>query len=266
MSDYFYKKEIQGYVVNAFTSEAFKGNPAGVIFVEKFPTDDVMKHIVRETRLPEISFIQVDGETYHIRWFAEKKEIELCGHGTIAAAHVLFVHHKVSTPFIRFQSQKYDIQVSRQGSSYQMTMPLRRLVPANNYQELEQALNTPIKTLWRGHSYLAWINNEMELLQLQPNKEKISALDLSGVIVAAPSDDFDYVCRYFAPQVGIDEDAVTGSAHAAIATHLFEATQQTDFRAAQYSARGGVLSLKIHQQHVLLSGEAYTAFDFRMFL
>jgi PhzF family phenazine biosynthesis protein len=259
--------KFQFYVVNAFTDKAFGGNPAGVVSVDEFPSSQSLKQIVSESRLPEVSFIrprQTGG--YDIRWFTSEVELDLCGHGTVGAAHAVFQHLDTNLSTVAFHTEQQTITVDRVGQQYQMTMPKMAVTPSNHLAAIEAAIGTGVKALYQGRSYLAWIDNEDELVRLSPDIDKLMALDLPGVIIVAPGNTLDYVCRYFAPQKGIYEDAVTGTANATIATQLAQTTGQRQFEAAQLSKRKGTLSLRVDERGVTMTCCAFTAFESVMFI
>jgi PhzF family phenazine biosynthesis protein len=261
MSDY------KIYVVNAFADKAFCGNPAGVVLVSEFLSTTMLKRVVCETRLPEVSFIKKRQHGhYDIRWFTSELELDLCGHGTIGAAHAVFQHLDTTLKSVVFHADQQTIVVDKVEQQYRMTMPMMQVTKSQNLALIEAAIGTTVNALYAGRSYFAWIDNEQTLAGLSPDINKLMALDLPGLIIAAPGDQLDYVCRYFAPQKGIYEDAVTGTANATIATHLFQTTGQQHFNAAQVSPRGGRLSLSVNEHGVTMTCNAFTAFESIMFV
>lgn len=278
-------ENFQFYIVDAFTDTSFQGNHAGVILLDDINKDiDYLKKIVSETHLPEISFIskyhsgmmqnsfQDSDQYYYIRWVTSQTELDICGHGTIGAAYVVFNHLGINKEnkfskdnylsefnnslfFIKSNGEKFS--VTKKDSHFKIIFPTISIESCQCIPEIEACINTPISSLYRGRSYLAWLDDEKSVANLNPNFHKIKNLDLPGLIVASLSKDYDFVCRYFAPKKGIDEDAATGTANITIATLINKKTGQKEFHSKQLSSRGAEIFIKmIDENQVQLSGQA----------
>ncbi|MEJ2044778.1 MAG: PhzF family phenazine biosynthesis protein [Reinekea sp.] len=252
------------YVVNAFTTEAFCGNPAGVIVVDDFLSDQMLKNLVKESHLPEVSFVRARPQSgeFDIRWFTSELELDLCGHGTVGAAHAIFNHIAPSLNDLTFYFADQQLVVSKVEQGYRLTFPslvVELCQDETIKRAVEVAIGRPVKSLYQGRSYLAFIDNQRELEALAPIKDKLVALDLPGVIVVTDGDELDYVCRYFAPQKGIFEDAVTGTAHSTITTLLSKTHGAKRFNASQLSSRGGRLQAQLNDQGVELTCDGFTS-------
>ena len=252
------------FVVNGFTNHQFGGNPAGVIVLEHVNYSlQYLKNIVLATKLPEISFIApVEGANrYHIRWITPKTELHICGHGSIGAAHIIYTYLNSNIRTIYLESnQKHKLIVHHNRGWYRMSFPTLTVEACDtNISLIESAINTSITALYKGHSYLALLSNAKEVEQLDPNIPLISDLNLPGLIVAAPGIKQDFVCRYFAPKKGIDEDSATGTAHVSVAQLLFSQNKKRHFVSKQLSERGGDFLIDIEENNQCwLSGQAYT--------
>lgn len=258
------------YVINTFAKTAFSGNPAGVMLLEHDLDDELLKKIVEETRLSEMSFIRkrsTPGQ-YDIRWFTPKTELDICGHGTLGAAHVIFSVFNDAVDELSLFSKKDVLKVSKEKDCYKLTMPAIEVTQCDNNVEIamiERAVLKPRK-IYRGRSYLLWLDSENDVMNYQPNIDQLLSLHLPGVIIAAYGKETDYVCRYFAPQKGINEDPVTGTAHNTISTLLAKNDKKNKFSALQLSERGGVVNTEVGDGVVDLIGSAYTAMKGQIFI
>ena len=249
------------FVVNAFSGDLHGGNPAGVLCVEQYPLDGELRKMVTKAQLPEVSFIRQRRQLGHfdIRWLTSELELDMCGHGTVAAAHIVFNALAPNLDKVHFYSQSgKTITVERCGTQLRLTLDKLKVTPCDEHELLASAVGCDIHSLYKGRSYLAWVEDEGVLKALKPDEQQLMALSLPGVIVAAPGKHHDYVCRYFAPQKGIYEDAVTGTAHITIASLLHQQSGQTVFEAAQLSSRGGQMTLKVEDDGVVITTSACT--------
>ncbi len=257
------------YVVNAFSDRGFSGNPAGVVLLEEEMESDILKKIVAVSRLPEISFISKKPSTdcYNIRWFTSQVELDMCGHGTLGAAHIVFNLYHPHGGEVIFQAANQQLRVRKTGEHYCMTLPAIACSICDDLQEIAavETAVVPAEKIYKGRSYLLWLKSKKDVVNFTPNFAKLFQLSLPGVIIAAPGDDEDYVCRYFAPQKGIDEDPVTGTAHCTIAP-LFSASHlKNKLSASQLSQRGGNVSVEVKGKEVELTGKAFTAMEITLF-
>lgn len=248
--------------VDAFAATAFAGNPAGVC-VLKAPLDPtVMAAIARETNLPATAFVQRNGDGFDLRWFTVTSELELCGHGTLASAHVLFETAVVPPDAaIRFQSRGGVLTAVRQSGWIELNFPAVPEAPAAPPPGLLEALGADAVYVGRGRlDYLVHLTDEAAVRGLKPDLTRLRDVNTRGVIVTSQSatTDRDFVSRFFAPSTGIPEDSVTGSAHCCLAPYWAKRLNRTSFTAHQLSARGGVLKLTLDGDRVRIAGQAVT--------
>ncbi len=244
------------FQVDAFTSRQFSGNPAAVIVLDGFPSEDVLQAVAAENNLPETAFLVADNGDYKIRWFTPTVEVPLCGHATLASAAVVMERLEPKREVVVFHSASGPLTVSRSGTGYVMDFPRRTLEPVATPPELPSALGaTPSEVVWDGSNFLALLATAEIVRNLDPDLAAIERLARSGVIVTAPGDaGFDFVSRYFAPAKGIPEDPVTGGAHCGLAPFWAQRLNKTAFRAFQASRRGGEIVCRLVGDRVELEG------------
>ncbi|WP_031169831.1 PhzF family phenazine biosynthesis protein [Streptosporangium roseum] len=251
------------YTVDSFTDQFSKGNPAGVCLLDNPVPDAWMQSIAAEMRHSETAFVLEgeDGEPYSLRWFTPVVEVALCGHATLAAAHVLY--STGSTPeTLEFSTKSGILSVTRDGTGLiSMDFPAKVLEAASPPDGLVAALG--VEPLWVGKNvwdYLVEVDSEETLRAVSPDFLALEKVDARGVIVTAPasSPGIDYVSRFFAPRVGVDEDPVTGSAHCALAPYWMGKLGSASLVGAQLSQRGGVIHTTVRGDRVELSGRAVT--------
>lgn len=245
------------YQIDAFASQRFAGNPAAVCPLEEWLPEDVMQAVAAENNLAETAFFAPSGEPesdYHLRWFTPAVEVDLCGHATLATAHVLWECLGIGTPEVRFSSRSGPLSVAREGDLYVLDFPAKPPHPVADPEPFAQALGaTPERVLQNGMA-LAVFADEAEVAALTPNLAEVAALDCFGVIATAPGRSRDFVSRYFVPQAGVDEDPVTGSAHCVSVPYWAARLGRTHLEARQISARGGDLSCRLEGDRVKLGG------------
>ncbi|OGX85069.1 isomerase [Hymenobacter glacialis] len=248
--------------VDAFAQRPFAGNPAGVCPLPAWLPAAQMQQIAAENNLAETAFIVPrTGAEYDIRWFTPAVEIDLCGHATLASAHVLFTHLDFAGEQVVFHSQSGPLHVSREADG-RLTLDFPSRPPqemATHPTGLTDALHaTPLRVL-AARDLLVTFNTEAEVLALKPDYARIAALEYVGVIATAPgTDGVDFVSRFFAPRVGVPEDPVTGSAHSTLIPFWAEKLGKTELRARQISPRGGDLWCRLRGDRVDISGYAVT--------
>lgn len=246
------------YQVDAFATRAFEGNPAAVCPLEKWLDDALMQAIAEENNLSETAFFVPDGDGFKLRWFTPKDEVDLCGHATLASAHVIFNVLGYDRERIRFSTRSGDLFVAQKNHLLEMDFPATPLQRREIDAKLAAAFGqTPIE-LWSGTDYLALFDSETAIRNLDPDHLLLKQLDLRGVIVTAPGEDYDFVSRFFAPKYGIPEDPVTGSAHCALAPYWAERLNKKVLQARQISKRGGDVGCEVLGERVLLRGNAVT--------
>lgn len=248
------------YQVDAFAERVFEGNPAAVVPLSSWLPDETMQAIAMENQLSETAFFLPEGEGYALRWFTPTTEVNLCGHATLATAHVLFTEEGVPGESIQFSSRSGILTVNRLERGYSMDFPLDRPGPASELPaEVTEALGATVKEVLRGREDLvAVLESESEVRRLAPAMENIRRLDARGLLVTAPGDSCDFVSRCFFPRFGIDEDPVTGSAHTTLAPFWAEVLKTNSLSARQISDRGGNVHCHIEGDRISLSGNAVT--------
>ncbi|NND83160.1 MAG: PhzF family phenazine biosynthesis protein [Gammaproteobacteria bacterium] len=246
------------FQVDAFAARAFEGNPAGVCPLDVWLDDALMQSIAAENNLAETAFFVAEGDDYRIRWFTPKLEVDLCGHATLATAAVLYEELDCKQSEIRFHSRSGPLGVSRSESGYTLNFPLQEAQRCEVPQGLQSALGitSAISDCRLHEDYLIVIEDEAELRGLQPDFATINKIDARGVIVTSPAAEYDFVSRFFAPQVGIDEDPVTGSSFTKLAPYWAQRLQQNRLQARQVSRRGGDVQCEVQGDRVLISGHA----------
>ncbi|MCX6579039.1 MAG: PhzF family phenazine biosynthesis protein [Candidatus Aminicenantes bacterium] len=256
------------YQVDAFTGKLFGGNPAAVCPLEKWLDSETMQNIAGENNLAETAFYVKEAEGFHIRWFTPAIEIDLCGHATLASAHVIFNHSDFKGEVVAFQSKSGTLKVSRGGAAQEL---LTLDFPANKPgfvagipPRLVEALGLKPTVLSKARDLLALYETEKDILSIKPNFEVLSEVltDIGclGMIVTAPGKTVDFVSRFFAPLAGINEDPVTGSAHTILIPYWAEKLGKNKLHAFQLSQRKGELFCQLAGagDRVLIGGKAVT--------
>ncbi len=248
------------YQVDAFTDRLFTGNPAAVCPLDHWLEDYVMQQIALENNLSETAFLIPKDDAYAIRWFTPLAEVELCGHATLASAHVLFQHLSFKGNTIRLHSRfSGDLTVSRHDQLLTLDFPKDDLQPALPPEGLIEAIGKKPAEIWKGRTdYLLYYPAQEDIEELKPNFSLLEKTEARGIIVTAPGYECDFVSRFFAPAVGVNEDPVTGSAHTSLTPYWAHRLNQLEFEAQQISARGGLLKCKLSGDRVLISGQART--------
>jgi len=255
------------YQVDAFTDRLFGGNPAGICPLDHWLEDDVMQKIAMENNLSETAFFVKEDKGFHIRWFTPKVEVNLCGHATLASAHVIFRHLGFSDEMISFQSRSGILNVSREGELLILDFPANKPQRSPLPDDFAQSLNiTPIQCFRGKEDYLLLYKSQQEIEALTPDFRRMEKADARAVIVTAPGIDADFVSRFFAPRVGIDEDPVTGSAHTVLIPFWAGKLGKTEMKALQLSRRGGILHCRLRGDRVDIGGKAVTYLRGEIFL
>lgn len=243
--------------VDAFTRERFRGNPAAVVPLERWPADAVMQAIALENNLSETAFLAPEAGEWRIRWFTPAIEVNLCGHATLAAAHVLFAHLEPARAHVTFASRSGPLPVARDREGrIVLDFPAYAQQPAPVTPELCDALGATPLEAHLGVKHMAVFASEADVRALRPDFAKVAALGGFGVIATAPGDTSDMASRYFVPQAGVPEDPVTGAAHCQLAPYWAARLGRTSLHARQVSARGGELWCTLRGERVSLAGHA----------
>ncbi len=244
------------YQVDAFTGTVFSGNPAAVVPLKEWLSDDLMQKIATENNLSETAFFAPEGDMYRIRWFTPEAEVDLCGHATLATAYVMFTLLNTGLSEVRFHSRSGILGVSRKDDLLTMDFPSQPPSSCPVPEDLAQGLGgNPVEVL-RSEDYFVVYESEKDIRALKPDMTLLSRLDLRGVIVTAPGSHADFVSRFFAPRYGIPEDPVTGSAHCALVPYWAKRLGKKDLHALQVSKRGGELFCVNSGDRVKISGRA----------
>jgi PhzF family phenazine biosynthesis protein len=250
------------YQVDAFTDRPFSGNQAGVCVVPEPQDAGWMQNVAREMNLSETAFLhkQVDG--YNLRWFTPAVEVDLCGHATLASAHVLWeAGYLEAGEQARFHTRSGLLTADRKGDWIEMNFPAKPEEPAIAPPGLIEALGVPVKYIGKSHyDYLVEVDAEEIVRNVKPDFNLLATVPARGVIVTslASSKDYDFVSRFFAPQVGVNEDPVTGSAHCCLSPFWSNRFRKDVLVGYQASARGGVVRVRLSGDRVNLGGQAVT--------
>lgn len=243
------------YQVDAFTSELFGGNPAAVCLLKNWLDDELLQKIAAENNLSETSFIVEKNGKFEIRWFTPDVEIDLCGHATLAAAFVMFNYFYKTADTIAFQSKSGILRVKRCGELLTLDFPSRRPEKTDYNEDLVKALGKKPVDILKSRDYLVVYETEEDITDLKPDFHELSKINTLGVIVTAKGRNVDFVSRFFAPAVGINEDPVTGSAHSTLIPYWAEKLGKDVLTAQQLSSRGGELFCEDKIERVLISGK-----------
>ncbi|HET9112624.1 MAG TPA: PhzF family phenazine biosynthesis protein [Burkholderiales bacterium] len=250
--------KLKQYQMDAFTDKVFSGNPAAVVPLSSWLDDATLQAIAEENNLAETAFFMPSESGFHLRWFTPVKEVDLCGHATLATAHVLFEILGYSQQVIVFETRSGKLSVKKKGKLLEMDFPICKPKPGVFSETLALALGErPIEVL-AGDDYLAVFDSEACVRSIAPRMDLLAQLDLRGVVITAPGEDVDFVSRFFAPKFGIPEDPVTGSAHCALAPYWAVKLGKNALTARQVSRRGGYIACEVQGNRVLLSGSAVT--------
>jgi PhzF family phenazine biosynthesis protein len=246
------------YQVDAFSRSVFGGNPAAVCPLTAWLDDAVMQRIAAENALSETAFfVPRDGE-FAIRWFTPGREVELCGHATLASAYVVLRYLEPARQAVRFASQSGELRVARDGERLAMALPRKDPSPVAASPALVGALRAePRAVLAEGQKYLCVFDDAATVAGLRPDFAALTTLDRYGVIATAPGDgapEADFVSRFFAPAAGVPEDPVTGSAHCLLVPYWAARLDKRSLFARQISARGGELWCTLGEREVTLAG------------
>jgi PhzF family phenazine biosynthesis protein len=258
--------------VNAFTNIPFQGNPAAVCILATPQPSEWMQKIAAEMNLSETAFLVKQDNGYHLRWFTPTTEVPLCGHATLASAHILWSQgHLPLAEAASFHTQSGLLIANQQGEWIELNFPAHHSEAIESFPELSDALGVPVKLAMQNSlSYLVEVESEDIVRNMLPNFELIKALPVSNIIVTSLSDsgsDYDFVSRFFAPGLGVNEDPVTGAAHCCLAPFWRDRLHKNEFVAYQASSRGGVVKVKYDggdcaeaqlRDRVFLSGQAVT--------
>jgi len=251
--------ELDIYQVDAFADGVFSGNPAAVVPLFEWLSDDLLQKIAMENNLSETAFFVRKGEYFELRWFTPESEVDLCGHGTLACAHVLYEHLGYTDPVVVFETRSGRLFVDREGDLYSMDFPAWPVRPIQVTERVTKALGArPVELYMGERDMMAVFAAEDEVRGLCPDFRLVSKLDGMCMICTAPALDYDFVSRTFVPEQGIPEDPVTGSAHCTLVPFWAERLGKRVLHAYQASRRGGVLDCEDLGDRVKIAGKGVT--------
>jgi PhzF family phenazine biosynthesis protein len=254
--------QLKMFQVDAFTDRLFGGNPAAICPLDAWLPDATMQAIAAENNLAETAFFVREGEGYALRWFTPEVEIDLCGHATLASAHVIFELLEPGRAHVDFRTVKAGtLTVTRQGDRLALDFPARPPKPIALQAAVGVALGKSPSALLMARDYLAVFDRAEDVMDLAPDFAAVAKLDTFAIIVTAPGpnggrDGVDFVSRFFAPAHGVPEDPVTGSAHCTLVPYWAQRLGKTVLEARQVSRRGGALSCRLEGDRVIMAGHA----------
>jgi len=247
------------FQADAFAAGLFKGNPAAIVPLTEWLSDELMQQIAMENNLSETAFFIPEGDHFHIRWFTPKAEVKLCGHATLATAHILFNELNFKGDLLEFTSLSGILTVKKVEDKLQLDFPADFAQEVESIDTFAEAFGTKPLQTWKGRTdYLLLFDSEEIIQNLQPNIQLLLSTNARGVIATAKGNEVDFVSRFFAPTVGVNEDPVTGSAHTTLIPFWANKLDKTELTALQLSARGGQLWCTLSGDRVYIAGKAVT--------
>jgi len=260
--------KLRMFVVNAFAETPFGGNPAAVVLLDDWLSDELLLHVAAQNNLAETAFVVPQGDDFSIRWLTPAVEVKLCGHATLASAHVYFNHLGYGKEKITFQSKSGPLHVTKQGDKkLTLDFPADTITPVHEMEAIASALHIePVAIYKSSFDYMVIANSQSEIENLSPDLGILKKLPSRGTIVTAKGDEVDFVSRCFFPQSGIDEDPVTGSAHTAMTPYWTRELKKSKLSAIQLSPRKGYLECQLMGDRVFISGSANTYLEGEIFI
>lgn len=251
--------KIKLYQVDAFAEKLFMGNPAAVCVLNNFLPDPILQNIAMENNLSETAFIVKKKSVFHIRWFTPLMEVDLCGHATLAASHVILNHLNYKENVIHFTSKSGDLYVKKDKKQLVLNFPCDRIKKIKTPNVLIDGIGISPEETYKGVSdYMMIYKDQKQIEKIKPDFKCLLQTGVRGVIVTAKGKDADFVSRFFGPGVGIDEDPVTGSAHTTLIPYWSKKLGKDKMTAIQLSKRKGVLQCRYLNERVEIGGKAIT--------
>ena len=248
--------KLQIYQIDAFASKVFEGNPAAVCTLEKWLDDALMQKIAMKNDLVETAFFVKNDTRYEIRWFTPTKEVDLCGHATLASAHVIFNFLDTKRDAITFDSKSGPLTVTKEKEFIKMDFPQEAPTSCETPQAILDAFSLkPIEVL-KSVDYIVVFDDYTDLTLIYIDLEALKKLDLRGVCITCKDRNYDFISRMFAPNYGINEDSVTGSAYTQLMPYWVEKLGSKVLKSKQVSSRGGELLCELKDDRVYISGKA----------
>ena len=256
------------YQIDAFSDKVFGGNPACVVPLQNWLSDDLLLKITQENAVAETAFFIDNGESFNLRWFTPELEMDLCGHATLAAAHVIKTILDFPLDEMVFATLSGDLKVTCHGGWYDLNLPSRPPIPAELPKEVQSALNIQPQEVYKSRDYMLVYKNEQEIKDIQLNRQLFDQINLGcgGVVVTSKGDTSDFVSRFFTPQTTILEDPVTGSAHCTLIPFWSTRLKKKNLLALQLSERGGKLACRDIGERIVVGGQATTYSSGEFFL
>lgn len=254
---------MQIYIVDAFTDVPYKGNPAAVCLLDSPRSDKWMQDVASEMNLSETAFLHRDSDedVFDLRWFTPEAEVDLCGHATLASAHILWEEKFCRGPGIIFNTKSGVLKAFKSDNWIHLNFPVEAATECTAPELLVQALGVEISYIGKNRlDYIVEVPNEEIIRNLKPDFSLLMEVEARGVIVTSTSIDpsYDFVSRCFYPAVGVNEDPVTGSAHCCLGPYWMNKLNKSNLSAIQLSARQGTLKLEVGQERIILSGQSVT--------
>jgi PhzF family phenazine biosynthesis protein len=247
--------------VDAFTDRPFAGNPAAVCLLPSWKEDAWLQAVAREMNLSETAFLVKQADHFDLRWLTPAVEVDLCGHATLASAHILWQQGLTAGNEIRFSTRSGILKAIRRGDDIELDFPLKPEGEAEAPAGLLEGLGVSARYVGKNQfDYLVEVESEATLRGIAPDFQRLARVPVRGIIVTSRSADprFDFISRFFAPASGVDEDPVTGSSHCCLADYWRKRLNRSEFLAFQASARGGVVKVRVVKDRVFLGGKAIT--------
>jgi len=247
------------FQVDAFATKVFEGNPAAVCPLTAWLEDDILQKIAEENNLSETAFFVNTADDIELRWFTPLKEVDLCGHATLACAHVLYEHLNFDKAQINFQTKSGKLVVTKTSSGFSMDFPatVPTVLAANIPADLLAGLaNVQPSKVMAAFDYIIVLNSEEEVKNFTPDLSKWLTIGLRGVVVTAQGNEVDFVSRCFFPKLRVNEDPITGSAHCELTPYWSTVLKKTSLKARQLSSRSGIISCELAKDRVILTGNA----------
>jgi len=244
------------YQLDVFTNNIFEGNPAAVVVMDECINQHLMQSIAMENNLSETAFIHKEKDHYKIRWFTPTVDVDLCGHATMASGHLVLYILEPNMNEVTFHSAKYELKVRKEEDYLAMRLPSAGYQKADMPRELAEGLKKEPVEFYKGEDYMAVFDSQKDIAEMEPDYEILKTLDARGIIATAPGYQADFVSRFFAPSLGINEDPVTGSAHALLIPYWSKKLNKKELWAEQLSPRGGRLMGRDLGEHIELLGNA----------
>lgn len=253
------------YQVDAFTDKPFAGNPAAVCILEAQAGEKWMQNVAREMNLSETAFLSPEADGFRLRWFTPAVEVDLCGHATLAAAHILMEMGRLPAGAgVRFFTRSGLLKAKRIDDFIELDFPEKAEESAEALPGIEEALGISFRYVCKNKfDYLVEVEEEAAIRNLNPDFQRLQQIPARGIIVTsrAKTAPYDFISRFFAPRVGVNEDPVTGSAHCFLGPYWAKRLGKKEFRAYQASPRGGEIGVRLQGERVFLSGKAVTIFS-----